>query len=46
MDGGRGLFLADYGDTLKTAFHRPRIEASEGALVIGIRRSMKTSIRH
>jgi gamma-glutamyltranspeptidase/glutathione hydrolase len=28
-------FLADYGDTLETAFHRPRIDASEGALVIG-----------
>ncbi|MFN0313717.1 MAG: gamma-glutamyltransferase family protein [Burkholderiales bacterium] len=28
-------FLADYGDTLDTAFHRPRIDASEGALVIG-----------
>ncbi len=28
-------FLADYGDTLEAAFHRPRIDASEGALVIG-----------
>ena len=28
-------FLADYADTLETAFHRPRIDASEGALVIG-----------
>ncbi|MEQ1882575.1 MAG: hypothetical protein ABL878_16580 [Burkholderiales bacterium] len=28
-------FLADYGDTLETAFHRPRIDASEGAPVIG-----------
>ena len=28
-------FLADYGDSLESAFHRPRIDASEGALVIG-----------
>ncbi len=28
-------FLVDYGDSLETAFHRPRIDASEGALVIG-----------
>ena len=28
-------FLADYGDPLETAFHRPRIDASEGRLVIG-----------
>jgi gamma-glutamyltranspeptidase / glutathione hydrolase len=26
---------ADYGDTLETALHRPRIDASERALVIG-----------
>ncbi len=28
-------FMLDYNDTLETAFHRPRIDASEGALVIG-----------
>ena len=28
-------FLADYGHTLETAFHRRRIDASEAALAIG-----------
>jgi gamma-glutamyltranspeptidase/glutathione hydrolase len=28
-------FLVDYGDSLEAAFHRPRIDASEGRLVIG-----------
>lgn len=28
-------FLIDYGDSLETAFHRGRIDASEGDLVIG-----------
>jgi gamma-glutamyltranspeptidase/glutathione hydrolase len=28
-------FLVDFGDDPETAMHRPRIDASEGALVIG-----------
>lgn len=28
-------FLVDFNDTLDSAFHRPRIDASEGDLVIG-----------
>ena len=28
-------FMVDFDDSLETAFHRPRIDASEGALVIG-----------
>lgn len=28
-------FLVDFGDTLETAIQRPRIDASEGAPVIG-----------
>jgi gamma-glutamyltranspeptidase/glutathione hydrolase len=28
-------FVVDYGDSLDTAFHRPRIDASEDVLVIG-----------
>jgi gamma-glutamyltranspeptidase / glutathione hydrolase len=44
---------ADYGDTLETALHRPRIDASERARVIGdtaldeeIHQALQTRFEH